>query len=1001
MRHFILALCFLSSVLASAQMPVYFQYGVKDGLPSNLIYCCTQDHNGLLWFGTDKGLVCYDGNRFHTYTTKDGLPDPEVLMIYEDKQHRMWICCFRHKPCYYKDGKFHTAKEDPMLDQISFKTGSFDISEDVDGSIWLAALSGELYRIKDNQVTFFDMVISVVKAGMVGDSLYAYCLGSMQLKTETGWKMVDSLQRFWNHEPNHEFVNVSTKGRRMLYSVNGKLLLVSFDRAHFNLIQQIDGKSGRTYLDRSGRFWVCSSVFGAICFENDQLTLDNPVSYLKGYKVNQMYEDRQGTHWFCTFDNGLMALPKNYSLQYTTQNNLASNNITAVEGRQGHALVAGDDQGKIYTIRYPKVVTTDFGSLDGYNRVRKIIIGEKGETWIATDEALIYKTATTERRVRTYGNPKIMLLQQKKLWLGASKSVGAVATDNFKYTEVEKRRFTAMCDDSEGYVWAGGIDGLSSNADLFKSIAGEHFPILKSRIVALANAENGHIWAVTPENGLLKVCVAKGRITHVKKMNDHLPYPIESIQSLFQEPGPDGKVWLATNTGVYGIDHQNTVVHYDTHSGLTDNDVSAVYVENDTLWAGTVKGLNQLFLNPKTPFEEFPTFFIGLHYNLNNYRVDTSFIGNLNQPKSCILPANATLVELDLTGLDFTSDRSMRFLCEKTEKLLPFQYWTPTNLLNCVLNGIHPKTDSSWLLLGTLNFGVKLPPGTYHFRITAMNGRGILSSESDQLDLVMLPKWYENFWFWGLCWGLFAFGIRSIYKARLAFRELDAAASELQLQALRAQMNPHFVGNSINAIQQFFYPPDPVRASEYIALFTRLLRQTMYFSEQNFITFKEELSYDEDYLRMIQLRFSDRFQFEIIGGDRLANEMPFPAMLLQPILENATLHGLSPDGHSTLRLEFTKQENTVICTVTDNGIGYLAMQRRKRLQDSERKSKGLEMLFKKIQTINRLYQIDLSMDMEDLSENDTHTRGTRIVLKFQIVSPQNRNITANLIQHAN
>ena len=124
-------------------------------------------------------------------------------------------------------------------------------------------------------------------------------------------------------------------------------------------------------------------------------------------------------------------------------------------------------------------------------------------------------------------------------------------------------------------------------------------------------------------------------------------------------------------------------------------------------------------------------------------------------------------------------------------------------------------------------------------------------------------------------------------------------------------------------------------------------------------------------------------------------------MLLQPILENATLHGLSPDGHSTLRLEFTKQENTVICTVTDNGIGYLAMQRRKRLQDSERKSKGLEMLFKKIQTINRLYQIDLSMDMEDLSENDTHTRGTRIVLKFQIVSPQNRNITANLIQHAN
>jgi hypothetical protein len=408
-----------------------------------------------------------------------------------------------------------------------------------------------------------------------------------------------------------------------------------------------------------------------------------------------------------------------------------------------------------------------------------------------------------------------------------------------------------------------------------------------------------------------------------------------------------------------------------------------------------------LFLHPQAPFEDFPTYFTGLHYNLNNYRVDTSFIGNLNNSKSYILPANATLVELDLTGLDFTSDRSMRFFCEKTEKLLPFLYWTPLNLLNCLLNGFHPKTDSSWMLLGTLNFGVKLPPGSYHFHITAMNGRGILSGAPDQLNLVMLPYWYESFWFWLLCWGLFGLGFWRIYKARLAYQKLDAAASELQLQALRAQMNPHFVGNSINAIQQFFYPPDPVRASEYIALFTRLLRQTMYFSEQNFITFREELSYDEDYLRMIQLRFSDRFQFEIIGGDRLPNDLAFPAMLLQPILENATLHGLSPEGHSTLRLEFTKQENMVICTITDNGIGYRAMQRRKRLQDSERKSKGLEMLFKKIQTINRLYHIDLSMDMEDLSETDTHNRGTRIVLKFQITSAQNRNMIANLIQHAN
>jgi hypothetical protein len=983
-------------------MPVYLQYGVKDGLPSNLIYCSTQDHNGLMWFGTDKGLVCYDGSRFHTYTKKDGLPDPEVLSIFEDSQQRLWLCCFRHKPCYYKDGKFYTEQQDSILNKISFKNASFEISEDVDGSIWLAALSGELYQLKDQSLRYYDMSFPATKAGMVGDSLFAFCMGTMQMYSDHGWVRVDSLCRFWkDSNKQRDFVNVSIKGRRMLFSVNGMLLLIDFNNAHYQLVQKKIGISGRSYLDRESRFWICSSIFGAICYDNHQLRLDNPVPFLQGYKVNQMYQDRQGTYWFCTFDNGLIALPKNYAIQYTTQDKLASNNITALTGRPGQAIVAGDDQGKIYTIRGKSIVTTDFGSLDGYNRVRKIIIGDHQETWIATEEALILKENASIKRIKTYGNPKIIMLQNDQLWLGASKSVGAVNTHNLLYSEVEKRRFTAMCDDRDGYVWAGGIDGLSSNFDRFKSLAGEHFPILKSRIVALANAGKGYIWAVTPENGLLKVTVSNGQIINVVKMNEHLPYPIESIQSLFQETSPNGKIWLATNTGVYGIDAQLKIEHFDTHSGLTDNDVSAVYVEADTLWAGTVKGLNKLLLHNDLTTFNFPSYFTGLHFLRNNKMVDTSFIGQLHATKKYTVPSDATLVELDLTALDFTSDQNLRYLCEKTEGLLPIFSWTPLNLLNCITSGFRPKIDSSWNLTGKLNFGVKLPAGAYQFRITALNGKNVFSNQSDHLQLIMLPRWYETFWFWLLCWGLFALGIWRINQTRVAFRELDAAASELQLQALRAQMNPHFVGNSINAIQQFFYPPDPVRASEYISLFTRLLRQTMHFSEQNFIAFKDEIAYDEDYLRMIQLRFSDRFSFEIVGGDRIPADMPFPAMLLQPILENATLHGLSPEGSSVLHLEFSRDEQFVLCTVVDNGVGYLEMQRRKKKQDSERKSKGLEMLHKKIQTMNRLYRIDLSLEMEDLYDVDPRQHGTKVILKFRSVALPTRSLLANMHQHVN
>ena len=104
-----------SPAMLFTQTPAYLHFDIRDGLPSNLIYCAYQDKKGIMWFGTNNGLASYDGLRFHVYGTKDGLPDPEVLGLWEDSKERLWVANFRHKPCYIQHGNVFINNNSDLL----------------------------------------------------------------------------------------------------------------------------------------------------------------------------------------------------------------------------------------------------------------------------------------------------------------------------------------------------------------------------------------------------------------------------------------------------------------------------------------------------------------------------------------------------------------------------------------------------------------------------------------------------------------------------------------------------------------------------------------------------------------------------------------------------------------------------------------------------------------------------------------------------------------------
>ena len=153
--------------------------------------------------------------------------------------------------------------------------------------------------------------------------------------------------------------------------------------------------------------------------------------------------------------------------------------------------------------------------------------------------------------------------------------------------------------------------------------------------------------------------------------------------------------------------------------------------------------------------------------------------------------------------------------------------------------------------------------------------------------------------------------------------DLQQQATELEMQALRAQMNPHFIFNCLNAINGFILTNDSETAAGYLTKFSRLIRMVLNNSQRKFISLEEDLETLELYLYMEKLRFTNNFQYKINCDDSVdALSIFIPPMLLQPFAENAIWHGLmQKEGDGELLIDLHREENILHCTITDNGVG--------------------------------------------------------------------------------
>ncbi len=215
----------------------------------------------------------------------------------------------------------------------------------------------------------------------------------------------------------------------------------------------------------------------------------------------------------------------------------------------------------------------------------------------------------------------------------------------------------------------------------------------------------------------------------------------------------------------------------------------------------------------------------------------------------------------------------------------------------------------------------------------------------------------------------------------------DLATS--QLTALRAQMNPHFIFNALNSVQQYILTGDVDQANKYLSKFSRLQREVLNHCDQNFISLDKEIEMLNLYLELEQLRFNENFEYYInLTDDIDSSEIKIPPMILQPFVENAIWHGLMPkQGLRQVSISFTLSSyNYLQCTIKDNGIGREAAAKVKEQSGNtaNHKSKGLGLVYERLKLLEQQYQQPFTVAINDLTAPNGNVQGTQVILTLFI-----------------
>jgi ligand-binding sensor domain-containing protein len=957
-KYFILfPLCILISCFnLFSQDYSYIRYDANDGLASSVVYDALQDNEGFMWFATESGLSRFDGKNFKTFTTRDGLPDNEILKLFFDNEGRLWIMPFKPALCYYYKGKIHNKDNDSLLAKIFLSTYAFDMAEDRSGNLFIAEMKAGYIIFKNGTVKTISKVkeanTSLSGLGINKSGEVEFFLSKFSIHTGVRHYLFNPLK-----EITDTIKEMSFSGDVSSLLINPDYL-ISPDNQNFQLSFYKEGNkfmsvkipkntTSLSYLDKD-RFTI-NTMMGMQIFNIQTKRFSG--RFFKDFSITSAFEDKEKNMWLTTQGSGILMVPSFKFRNYSLSENKKNPEITALCKKDNIVYAAGWEK-KIWKININELSFSSFIPKQRFPERSKFI------SILAFNDKLIL--GNTGYYQNPFNPGKKVAISLKSVSLGKSGIIFASHLNTIlcKWSGEEnviwEERSTCAVEKDSGF-YIGTLNGL-----YHKSYAGEIvnlgniFPFFASRIVNLAVSDEGILWVATKGNGVAAY------------VNDKLLFHFTEADGLTSDNCTSlyldsSTVWLGTEKGLNRIEileNKNKITRFSMSDGLPSNMINAIAARGKKIFVGTPKGLTYFDADNISQTSVCDLQLTGI-YITNKYSAYDS--ANFS------LPHKDNDIRFEFSGISFKSAGDITY----QYRLLGLQSeWRTT-------------TEQQ------LSFP-SLSSGQYSFQLKAINKYGvqsrIINVSFDVQKLLWEKTWFRLlmlFVFATIIWAFFRYRIRRVRLKEKEQTNLNQRIAELEQKTLRSQMNPHFIFNSLNSIQQYVVERDITGANNFITDFSKLIRMTLDLSANTIINMADEIDYITTYLRIEKMRLENQFDYFVNIDNTLdLKDIYLPPLLLQPYVENCIRHGVKykKEEKGVIKISLRKKETGIMISIEDNGIGREAAQKYKSQFHIQYQSKGMNISKDRIDILNNYNDKKITIQITDLYDEDNKAKGTRVDL---------------------
>ncbi|MFK5855436.1 MAG: two-component regulator propeller domain-containing protein [Bacteroidota bacterium] len=834
---------------------------------------------------------------------------------------------------------------------------------------------------------------------------------------------------------------IGTRNQPPMYldELNDKVVVIDADMNDFSKKRSND--MACYYEDNFGNFWI-TALDGIYLFDKKTEIFTKFLSTTT-YDVK---EDSDGSIWFATgsgvlkfdFRNNIITQMEN---EKDNPNSISSNSVYKImEDKMGNLWFATNEGVNIYSA--PAYAFRHYTHIPGISNspegfvVNAVAEDENSNLWIGyEDDGLdFFNRQTAEfthflhdlKKPNTLASNKVSALKLDKnnrLWIGLWRGVGfnMLNTKTLKFSlftynsrSLEQDWYSDFVEDDKGNFYVGfwganGLTGFDRKSKKFLDSYKTKFERVNcSRLITkLLLDSKSSIWFGTTDCGLHRY-FPDGDSAWSYFSDDTLVHGLHSNNIVDITEDKFGNIWLINDLLQKYNPENDTFVSYGYTNGLTTNELASVLADDEgMIWVGTVnKGLFK-FIPQKQIFTQYSKhdglesnsftkarmklksgeLFFGCTNGFNLFN-PTEIVENNSIPT----PYFGRLYVFDhIVSHDL--DEQEMIMLEPEENVFTIELLI-SDMVNperysyqCKLDGY----DEDWVEIDNTQRIVRyaaVPPGYYKLNYRVGNRTGTWSATNSSVIFVINRPYYLTWWFISTVLAVFFILLIVLIKKREYDLKQKHRNIELQQRLFRVQMNPHFMFNSLLAIQNYIYAHDKKEASNYLSDFAQLFRLILNNSRSEFILLEKEIETLKLYLNLQSLRYPDKFTYKIhIDPEIDSDFIMIPPMLAQPMIENALEHGLFyKDGKGHIDIRFIYKGSNLVLEVEDNGIG-LTIAKEKSVFKSKYSSSAIDITRERIKILGKRHGFFAIFEIKELLDINENVKGTMVMFTLPYKIP--------------